>query len=268
MKPVLRFWLGALGLSLQGGLGLTDLHNSDIPFNGIPNKFENYKHGEITSFVSSEVTHGSNLREVGTEVHLIKDDETSINMHFLVNTPSNSHVKLWPGKLFSVQNIVILARLFVEDEYEGIHWFRLGLFQGSPDSQIRVPGYSIRDIGVKGGYNGIDNGCIHFHGMRVPVDSLLYKWAHIKKYGSYVYDIPKKKRFSQCLKNFYFERFVIASAALGSSLCGLMVASKYSKILTQFGPLGREKTLLTYMLHKNRLLRHLSAVLMIQNVTA
>jgi alkylation response protein AidB-like acyl-CoA dehydrogenase len=271
MKPVLHFWLGALDLSLQGGLGLTDLHNCAIMANGSLEQFENYKHGDdgaslgVTAFASSEVTHGSNLREAGTEVHLIKGDKSSKRMHLVVKTPSTSHVKMWPGNLFSARSVVILARLFVEEEDEGIHWFRLDLFQGGPDSQTRVPGYSIRDIGTKGGYKGVENGFIHFHSMCVPVDSLLCGWAQIKDDGSYVSDVPKEKRFSQCLKNFYFERFAIASGALGSALCGLMIALKYSKIRRQFGPPGKENTLLTYGLHKNRLLKHLSTVLMIRN---
>lgn len=275
MKPVLHFWLGALDLSLQGGLGLIELHNSAILTNGSSNQFENFKYGGdgaaslgITTFASSEVTHGSNLREVGTEVHLIKGDISSKSMHLVVKTPSASHVKFWPGNLFSARSVVILARLFVEEEDEGIHWFRLNLFQGGPKSQTRIPGYSIRDIGTKGGYNGVENGSIYFHSMCVPVDSLLCGWAQIKEDGSYVSDVPKERRFTQCLKNFYFERFVIASAALGSALCGLMIALKYSKIRRQFGPLGKENTLLTYGLHKNRLLKHLSTVLMSRNFVA
>lgn len=276
MKPVMHFWLGALDLSLQGGLGLAELHAAAILTNGSSNQqYENYKHGGdgaaslgLTAFASTEVTHGSNLREVGTEVHLIKGDTSSKSMHLLVKTPSVSHVKLWPGNLFSAQSVVILARLFVEEEDEGIHWFRLDLFQGGPESQTRVPGYSIRDIGTKGGYNGVENGCIQFHSMCVPVDSLLCGWAQIKEDGSYVSDVPKNKRFTQCLKNFYFERFVIASAALGSAVCGLMIALKYSKIRRQFGPPGKENTLLTYGLHKNRLLKHLTTVLMSRNFVA
>ena len=269
MKTVLHFWLGALDLSLQGGLGLTDLHNSAILTNGGSNQFED---GAlllgVTAFASTEVTHGSNLREVGTEVHLIKGDTSPKSMHLVVKTPSISHVKMWPGNTFSARSVVILARLFVEEEDEGIHWFRLDLFQGGPESQTRVPGYSIRDIGTKGGLNGVENGCIHFHSMCVPVDSLLCGWAQIKEDGSYTSDVPKNKRFTQCLKNFGFERFVIASAALGSALCGLMIALKYSKIRRQFGPPGKENTLLTYGLHKNRLLKHLSTVLMIRNFVA
>lgn len=102
----------------------------------------------------------------------------------------------WPGNLFSAKSIVILARLFVDDIDEGIHWFRIDLFEG--DNRLR--GYEIKDIGAKGGYNGVENGCITFHDMHVPVASLLCKWAQIHEDGSYTSEIAKEKRFTECLK--------------------------------------------------------------------
>lgn len=183
----------------------------------------------VTAFACTEVAHGSNLREVGNEVHLIKGDTSSKSIHFVVKTPSTSNAKFWPRNLFSARSV------------EAYLWKkRMKAFIGFASTysrEILKVNVGYQDIvleilgrrAVTSGYNGVENGCIQFHNMCVPVDSLLCEWAQIKEDGFYISDVPKTKRFTQCCKNFYFERFGTASAVLGSALCGLMIALKYSE---------------------------------------
>ena len=48
-----------------------------------------------------------------------------------------------------------------------------------------LPGVGGEDDGLKGGLNGIDNGRLHFTGVRVPRTNLLNKYGDVAEDGTY-----------------------------------------------------------------------------------
>ena len=45
-------------------------------------------------------------------------------------------------------------------------------------------GVEIRDCGYKVGLNGVDNGAIAFHGVRIPRENLLDRFAQVRSYAA------------------------------------------------------------------------------------
>lgn len=60
----------------------------------------------------------------------------------------------------------------------GVHAFVCPL--RDPVTKQVLPGIDVRDCGYKVGLNGVDNGAISFHGVRIPRDNLLDKFAQVR----------------------------------------------------------------------------------------
>ena len=87
----------------------------------------------------------------------------------------------------TVQVCTVFAQLTVGGEYQGPHVFVVRL---RDDRGAVCPGVRIEDNGPKMGLNGVDNGRIWFDHVRVPVDSLLDRYASVSSSGEYTSAIP------------------------------------------------------------------------------
>lgn len=90
----------------------------------------------------------------------------------------------------------VFAQLTVGGKYQGPHVFVVRL---RDDRGAVCPGVRIADNGPKMGLNGVDNGRIWFDQVRVPLDSLLDRYASVSPSGEYSSAIPSvSTRFGAC----------------------------------------------------------------------
>lgn len=73
---------------------------------------------------------------------------------------------------------VCWAQLYVDGKCHGVHAFLVPI--RNKDTHRVLPGVTVGDCGPKVGLDGIDNGFMLFHNVRVPYDNLLDKFSQIE----------------------------------------------------------------------------------------
>ncbi|MFP2932135.1 acyl-CoA dehydrogenase [Pyxidicoccus sp. 3LG] len=204
-------------------------------------------------FAMSELGHGSNVRDVETVARY--DAATG---EFVVHTPTEAARKEWIGNAARHGRIAtVFAQLEVDGKDLGVHALLVPL----RDEQGNVlPGVRIEDCGVKMGLNGVDNGRLWFHHVRVPRENLLDRFGQVNEQGEYTSTIPgDSKRFFTMLGTLVAGRVSVACAALSAAKSGLTIAVRYGEMRRQFGPVGaQEVRLLDHQTHQLRLLKPLA----------
>src|ERR1700730_10185879 len=112
-------------------------------------------------FAMTEIGHGSNVQALETTA--IYDSE---RREFIINSPSFSAVKTFIGiAAVDGQVMVVFAQLSVGAANQGVHAFVVSI---RDDRGRPLPGVTIEDNRLKLGLNGVDNGRIWFHSVRIP----------------------------------------------------------------------------------------------------
>lgn len=70
---------------------------------------------------------------------------------------------------------VCWAQLHIDDKCHGVHAFLVPI--RNKDTHRVLPGITVGDCGPKNGLDGIDNGFMLFHNIRIPYDNLLDKFS-------------------------------------------------------------------------------------------
>jgi acyl-CoA oxidase len=118
-------------------------------------------------------------------------------------------------------------------------------------------GVSIEDCGHKAGLNGVDNGRLAFHDLRVPREALLDRYGSVAADGTYSSPIDNEtRRFFTMLGTLVQGRVSISGAALSASKAALTIAVRYAVVRRQFHAPDseREVRLLDFLQHQRRLL--------------
>jgi acyl-CoA oxidase len=206
-------------------------------------------------FAMTETGHGSDVQSIGTTATY--DPETD---EFIVNTPTDSAVKDYIGNAARDGRMaVVFAQLITgsatqETQCHGVHALLVPIREpdGSPCS-----GVSIEDCGHKMGLNGVDNGRLAFHEVRVPRDALLDRYGTVADDGTYTSPIESEtRRFFTMLGTLVQGRVSVSGAALSASKVALTIAIRYALVRTQFHAPDSddEVTILDYTQHQRRLL--------------
>jgi len=177
-----------------------------------------------------------------------------IDNKLILNSPTKLSYKCWPGNLISADVVMVLSKLYIDNVFEGIFWFRVEL-----GNENAGKGYVIKDIGEKMGYNGVENAIISFHNLEIPIDSLLAKYASFEmKDKNYILkcSLDLNKRFGVCLSGFPMERFGIASYSIGAAIQSTKIALEYSKHRLQFS-ISKDQKIETPIIEYNLQQRHL-----------
>ena len=207
-------------------------------------------------FAMTELGHGSNVMEIETQATY--DASTR---EILIHTPSEQARKEYIGGAADDARLaVVFAQLQVGARSHGVHAVLVPL---RDENGHVLPGVRIEDCGPKLGLNGVDNGRIWFDHVRVPVDRLLDRFAHIDEDGHYQSAIPgANKRFFTMLGTLVAGRVAVASAAVSAAKVGLTIAIRYGARRRQFGPAGApEMALLDYENHQLRLMPRLATTM-------
>lgn len=199
-------------------------------------------------FAMTETGHGSNVRGIKTTATY--DQETDC---IVIHTPGKNDNKEYIGNALDATMASVFAQLIVNGKNEGVHAILVPL---RDEQHELLPGVTIEDNGYKLGLNGVDNGKIWFHQVRVPRENLLNKYGAITKEGIYHSEIPNpNKRFFTMLGTLVGGRICVARAGLGGAKMALTIAVKHALKRRQFNDSIKiqEDLLMDYPTHQLRL---------------
>jgi len=155
---------------------------------------------KVYSFGCTEVGGGSDVRNTQTTVTYHRQTH-----RLILDSPSPEACKCWIGNaLYAAQVVMVLGRLIVDDEDQGLHWFRVVIRQRE-NGRLRK-GVKIMACDPKGGIHANQVAAIRFCQLELSVDALLQRHAHFNDEGTFVSDLPRDRRFIAALKTFLQER--------------------------------------------------------------
>jgi acyl-CoA oxidase len=202
------------------------------------------------AFAMTETGHGSDVASVGTTATY--DPETE---EFVIDTPFRGAWKQYLGN--AARHGVaatVFAQLITNGVNHGVHCFYVPIRDA--ETLEFLPGVGGEDDGHKGGLNGIDNGKLHFTGVRIPREDLLARYGRVAADGTYTSSIESPgRRFFTMLGALVQGRVTLDGSASVAAKAGLAIATKYAAERRQFAPgEGQDEiTLLDYAMHRKRL---------------
>ncbi|KAJ8619165.1 hypothetical protein MRB53_015351 [Persea americana] len=212
-------------------------------------------------FAMTELHHGSNVQGLQTVATFdLATDE------FVINTPNEGAIKWWIGNAaVHGKFATVFARLILpthenkEGTDMGIHAFIVPI--RDLDTHHTLPGIEIQDCGYKVGLNGVDNGALRFHSVRIPRDNLLNRFGNVSRDGKYTSSLPTiNKRFAATLGELVGGRVGIAYSSGGILKVAVTIAIRYSLLRQQFGPPKQaEISILDYQSHQHKLMPMLAS---------
>ncbi|CAI7932679.1 unnamed protein product [Closterium sp. NIES-54] len=212
-------------------------------------------------FAMTELHHGSNVQGIQTTATFDRSTD-----EFIINTPNEGATKWWIGNAACHGKFAtVFARLRLPSptskvlEDLGVHAFIVPL-RSLEDNSV-LPGVEIRDCGYKVGLNGIDNGAIRFHNVRIPREDMLDRFGTVSADGHYSSEIPSaNKRFAATLGELVGGRVGLAFGSVGILKAASTIAVRYSLLRQQFGPPNKpEIAILDYQSQQQRLMPMLAS---------
>ncbi|PPG87190.1 acyl-CoA dehydrogenase [Rathayibacter sp. AY1F3] len=203
------------------------------------------------AFAMTETGHGSDVASIATTA-TYEDGE------FVLRTPFRAAWKDYLGNAaVDGRAAVVFAQLVTRGVNHGVHAF---FVQIRDEQGAFLPGVGGEDDGLKGGLNGIDNGRLHFDGVRVPRENLLNRYGDVAADGTYSSPIASPgRRFFTMLGTLVQGRVSLDGASVAAAKIALTVAVTYGDQRRQFTGGGeREEVLLDYQRHQRRLLPRLA----------
>ncbi|MDD7919577.1 acyl-CoA dehydrogenase [Actinomycetospora callitridis] len=206
-------------------------------------------------FAMTETGHGSDVQSVHTTATY--DADTG---EFVVDTPTESARKDYignaarDGRMAAVFVQLYTGRPGEEAQRHGVHAVLVPL---RDDDGTVLPGVEITDDGHKEGLNGVDNGRLAFHGVRVPRENLLDRYGAVAEDGTYSSSIESEnRRFFTMLGALVRGRVSVSGSAVGAASLAQTIAVRYGEARRQFAAPGSEEeiTVLDYLAHQRKLL--------------
>eukprot|EP01018_Ginkgo_biloba_P038487 Gb_06285 [translate_table: standard] len=188
-------------------------------------------------FAMTELHHGSNVQGIQTTATF-----DPVTDEFVINTPNEGATKWWignaavHGKFASVFSKLILPTDESDEGLDmGVHAFIVPI--RNLETHEPLPGVEIRDCGYKIGLNGVDNGALRFHSVRIPRENLLNRFGDVSRDGQYTSSLPTiNKRFAATLGELVGGRVGLAYGSVGVLKTAVTIAVRYSLLRQQFGP--------------------------------
>lgn len=201
-------------------------------------------------FAMTETGHGSDVQSVHTTATY--DAGTG---EFVIDTPTESARKDYiGGAARDGRMAAVFVQLYSLGERHGVHAVLVPL---RDDDGVVLPGVEIVDDGHKEGLNGVDNGRLSFHGVRVPRENLLDRYGTVAQDGTYSSSISSEsRRFFTMLGALVRGRVSVSGSAVGAASLAQTIAVRYGEARRQFAGPGSEEEIvvLDYLAHQRKLL--------------
>ena len=198
-------------------------------------------------YAQTEIGHGSDVSSLET----IADYDT-VKDQFVVNSPTLTSGKFWPGELGkTATHAVFHAKLVINGRKYGVHAFIAQI--RDLDTHRPLPGLEIGDIGPKGGYQAKDNGYMYFKNFRVSRSALLNKYVNVDRNGKFTSKGDPRFAYATMM----ITRIGIVEACYYNQLKALVIATRYSTLRTQFKTIDNgvvERKLIDYQSQKAALI--------------
>ncbi|XP_037298722.1 probable peroxisomal acyl-coenzyme A oxidase 1 isoform X2 [Manduca sexta] len=177
----------------------------------------------IGSYAQTELGHGTFIR--GLETTATYDPDTK---QFILNSPSMTSYKWWPGGLGNTANYcIVIAQLYTKGQCHGIHSFIIQV--RDEETHMPLPGIKVGDIGPKMGLNAVNNGFMGFDNIRIPRRNMLMKYAQVLEDGTYVKSPNSKLNYGAMI----FVRVVIVYDSVNYLIRAATVATRFSAVRRQ-----------------------------------
>ncbi|XP_017293249.1 peroxisomal acyl-coenzyme A oxidase 1 isoform X2 [Kryptolebias marmoratus] len=177
----------------------------------------------IGTYAQTELGHGTHLR--GLETTATFDPATQ---EFVLNTPTVSSIKWWPGGLGKTSNhAIVIAQLYSLGNCHGLHAFIVPVRDMTTHEPM--PGIVVGDIGPKFGFNEVDNGFLKLENVRIPRENMLMKYAKLEPDGTYVKPPSSKLTYGTMV----FVRSMIVSESAQALAKSCTIAIRYSAVRHQ-----------------------------------
>ncbi|MHC8327040.1 acyl-CoA dehydrogenase family protein [Pseudomonas sp. LB1P83] len=168
----------------------------------------------VYAFGCTEINSGSNVRNLQTTA-TFDPRNNCLTLH----TPSPAACKFWIGNaLHAAQVVMVLTRLIVSGEDEGLHWFRVVIRE--QENGPLLSGVKVMACDPKGGIHANQVAGIRFCEMNLPLDAMMQRHARFTAEGQFISDVPREQRATRAMETFIQERlFLLAAARGGAQLC-------------------------------------------------
>jgi acyl-CoA oxidase len=175
-------------------------------------------------YAQTEIGHGSNV--AGLETTAVYNKE---NDEFVLNTPTITATKWWPGEMGTLANYaLVFAQLVIEEDGErnsyGVAPFIVQI--RDRDTHKHMPGIKTGDLGPKFGYHDKDNGWMTMDKVRIPRSHMLQRFIGIDEEGGVQMNGDMRALYTTMM----FIRFLLIYSAKFYMAQGLTIALRYSVV--------------------------------------
>ncbi|XP_047221568.1 peroxisomal acyl-coenzyme A oxidase 1 isoform X1 [Girardinichthys multiradiatus] len=177
----------------------------------------------IGTYAQTEIGHGTHLR--GLETTATYDPATQ---EFVLNSPTVSSIKWWPGGLGKTSNYaIVLAQLYTLGNCHGLHAFIVPIRDMTTHEPL--PGIVVGDIGPKFGFSEVDNGFLKLENVRIPRENMMMKYSKVEPDGTYVNPPSSKLTYGTMV----FVRSMIVGESARALAKSCTIAIRYSAVRHQ-----------------------------------
>uniref|UniRef100_A0A3B4ENI7 Acyl-coenzyme A oxidase n=1 Tax=Pygocentrus nattereri TaxID=42514 RepID=A0A3B4ENI7_PYGNA len=210
---------------------------------------ENFK--ALGTYAQTELGHGTHIRKLETTATY--DPSTQ---EFVLNCPTVSSIKWWPGGLGKTSNhAIVLAQLYTLGKCHGLHAFIVPI--RCMKTHQPLPGVTVGDIGPKFGFEEVDNGYLKLENVRIPRENMLMKYAQVEPDGSYLK--PPSDKLTYGTMVFIRAMIVGESARALSKSCTIAIRYSAVRHQSELRPGEPEPQILDYQAQQYKLFPLLAA---------
>ncbi|XP_072539506.1 peroxisomal acyl-coenzyme A oxidase 1 isoform X2 [Salminus brasiliensis] len=199
----------------------------------------------IGTYAQTELGHGTHIRRLETTATF--DPSTQ---EFVINSPTVSSIKWWPGGLGKTSNhAIVLAQLYTLGKCHGLHAFIVPI--RCMKTHQPLPGVTVGDIGPKFGFDEVDNGYLKLDNIRIPRENMLMKYAKVEPDGTYLK--PPSDKLTYGTMVFIRSMIVGESAKALSKSCTISIRYSAVRHQSELRPGEPEPQILDYQAQQYKL---------------